>query len=65
MQTLEGSVHLCLMTGIPPNHSVGYNKRKPLSLSNTDKTLLDCLFVLELQNLIQENIGPVKDLKVL
>lgn len=30
MPTLEGSVHLCLMTGIPPNCLVGYNIRKPL-----------------------------------
>lgn len=33
-------------------------------LRNTDNTFVDCLFVLELQNLIQENIGPMKDLKV-
>lgn len=35
------------------------------TLRHTDNTFLDCLFILELQNLIQENIGPMKDLKVL
>lgn len=39
MQTLGGLVHLCLITGIPPNCLVGYNVRKPLFLSNTDKHL--------------------------
>lgn len=68
-QTLRGSVPHASPTVhptvVPPACLLGENIRKPLILSQTVNTHLDTLLFLELQNSIQENIGPVKDLKVL
>lgn len=61
----RGSSALVLSDRNPSSLLSRLKYKEASTLRNTDNTFLDCLFILELQNLIQENIGPMKDLKVL